>query len=172
MGLVVFSITACSTQPPSNINNACSIFKENRHWYKAAKRSEKTWNIPVYVMLAFIHQESRFKAKAKPERTKILWIFPGPRPSSAYGYAQALDTTWSEYRKSSGNWGADRNDFDDAVDFIGWYNHNSHKRAKIAKTDAYNLYLAYHEGANGYLRGTYKKKKWLINAANKVKKNS
>lgn len=170
--LFLLGLYGCSTQPPRDINDACDIFQEKRSWYKAAKRSEKTWGTPVSVMLAFIHQESRFKSDAKPARGKILWVFPGLRPSSAFGYAQALDATWEEYKQKNNRRGADRDDFDDAVDFIGWYNHNSAKRAKIAKTDAYNLYLAYHEGATGYLRGTHQGKDWLLRAANKVKKNN
>ena len=50
-------------------------------------------------------------------------------------------------------YGADRDDFNDAIDFIGWYNDQSSRRSKISKSDAYNLYLAYHEGQG--LRASY-----------------
>ena len=42
----------------------------------------------------------------------------------------------------------------------------------IKKNDAYNQYLAYHEGQEGWKNSTYKDKKWLINAAKKVENNS
>ncbi len=97
-----------------------------------------------------------------------MWIFPGRRPSSAFGYAQALDTTWDEYRRDSGNSGADRDDFGDAVDFVAWYCARSSRLAGISKADAYSLYLAYHEGPGGFRRGTYRNKAWLVNTARKV----
>ena len=38
----------------------------------------------------------------------------------------------------------------------------------VAKTDAYRLYLAYHEGPTGYRRGSWKRKSWLVQVARKV----
>lgn len=119
-------------------------------------------------MMSFIYQESSFKARAKPPRKKILWVIPGPRPASAYGYAQATKETWRAYQRSTGRGGADRNDFDDAVDFIGWYNDQSQRKNNIPKADAYNLYLAYHEGQGGYARNSYRNKQWLKDVARKV----
>jgi len=119
-------------------------------------------------MMSFMYQESSFKANAKPPRRKILWIIPGPRPASAKGYSQATDETWEAYERATGRWGADRNDFDDAIDFMGWYIDYSYRTNKIKKNDAYNLYLAYHEGQGGYARATYRNKKWLIDTAHKV----
>ena len=63
-------------------------------------------------------------------------------------------------------------EFDDAIDFIAWYNQVSSKRLSLAKNNAYALYLAYHEGQGGYERGTYKKKSWLISVAKKVSQRS
>ena len=40
--------------------------------------------------------------------------------------------------------------------------------APIAVPNAYALYLAYHEGQNGFNRGTYKNKAWLKKAAKEV----
>jgi len=123
-------------------------------------------------MMAIMYQESGFDAKARPPRTTCLFIFPGPRPSTAYGYPQAVEETWKKYARSTGNWGADRDDFADAVDFIGWYCHVSHKECRIDKNDAYNLYLAYHEGQAGFLRKTHQKKTWLRQVANKVERRA
>ena len=61
-----------------------------------------------------------------------------------------------------------RNSFADATDFVGWYSEQAHRRAGIAKYDAYRLYLAYHEGWTGYSRGTYRSKPWLMAVARKV----
>ena len=159
---------ACTTSPPSDLNNLCNIFEEKNGWYSDAATARGEWGSPISVMMAMMHQESKFQAKAKPPRKKIFGFIPGPRPSNAYGYSQALDSTWDGYKRSAGRYGADRDDFEDAIDFIGWYNHQSYKRNGIAKTDAYRLYLAYHEGHGGYGRGTYRKKQWLIDVAHKV----
>jgi hypothetical protein len=153
---------------PQRPGDICDIFRENRDWYKHAYDSYKRWGIPIPVMMAIMHQESKYEAKAKPPRTTCLCIFPGPRPSSAYGYSQALDSTWEKYKRATGNRGADRDDFGDAIDFIGWYCYTSYTKCGIARNDAYNMYLAYHEGQGGFLRKTYRKKAWLRRVASRV----
>ena len=169
---VCFFCVACVNSPPKKPNDICAIFKEKRGWYKDTRRAAKRWQGDIPVIMSFIHQESRFVANAKPPRKKILWIFPGPRLSDSYGYAQAKKATWNGYQSASGRWGADRNDFDDASDFVAWYNYQSRRRLNIAKRDAKRLYLAYHEGRGGYKRGTYKKKPWLIKVADKVSRQA
>lgn len=161
-------LASCTTAPPKNLDDVCDIFDEYYDWYNASKEVEGKYGIPIGVTMAFIHQESKFVEDARPPREWFLWIFPGDYPSTAYGYTQALNGTWKDYQKNTGQWSADRDDFTDAVDFIGWYNTNTMKRTGIKKHDAYRLYLAYHDGAGGYLRGTYKKKKWLLDVSRKV----
>jgi len=163
---------SCATSPPRNIHNSCSIFNEKGGWYSDALASEKTWGVPVYVQLAIIYQESRFVHDAKPPRKKLLWVIPWTRLSSAYGYGQIKDGTWDWYRKSTGHRWADRDDFEDVVDFIGWYGNVSHRKLGISKRDAYSQYLAYHEGQGGFKRKTYKRKPWLMKVAKKVSRRA
>lgn len=170
--LPLIFLAGCASKPPSNADNICKIFSEKRGWYKDSKKASRRWGADISVMMAFMHQESSFRARAKPPRKKILWVIPGPRPASAYGYAQATNETWRAYRRSTGRGGADRNDFDDAIDFIGWYNDQSQRKNSIKKSDAYHLYLAYHEGQGGFARRTYKNKQWLKDIATKVSKRS
>lgn len=160
--------SGCATAPPKDLDNICNIFREKDDWYADAKEARARWGSPISVMMAMMHQESRFVATAKPPRKKIFGFIPGPRPSDAYGYSQAKDGTWEMYERSSGNYSADRDDFDDAIDFVGWYNNRSTRENGIAKTDAFRLYLAYHEGHGGFARGTFKSKQWLIDVAKKV----
>lgn len=159
---------SCSNAPPQNLVNSCEIFKEKDDWYDAALESYEKWGVPIHVQLAIIYQESRFIHDAKPPRRKLLWIIPWTRPSSAYGYGQIKDSTWDWYLKSTGRRWADRDDFDDVTDFIGWYGNMSHRILGISKWDAYSQYLAYHEGQGGYKRKTYQGKKWLLKVAKKV----
>lgn len=166
--LSLLFVTGCTTTPPTQTGDLCEIFREKDDWYEDAADAREEWGSPISVMMAIMHQESRFKAKAKPPRKKILGFIPGPRPSSAYGYSQAKKTTWAEYKRSAGRYGADRDDFSDAIDFIGWYNAQSNKRSGISRRDPYALYLAYHEGHGGYNRATYRKKPWLLRVARKV----
>lgn len=158
----------CATTPPSNTDDLCAIFREKDDWYHDAAKSARKWNTPIATMMATLHQESRFVHDAKPPRTKILWIIPGPRPSDAYGYSQALGTTWKGYQRATGNYGGDRDDFEDAIDFVGWYHNTSQRQCRIKPNDTYHLYLAYHEGQGGFNRRTYRNKKWLTNVAHKV----
>lgn len=154
--------------PPKNPNDVCDIFTEKRAWYGAARRSFERWGVPEAVQLAVIYQESSFRAGVRPPRRKILWILPGPRLSSAYGYAQVLDVTWEDYTESTDRPGAKRHDFGDAVDFVGWYGTEIHRQTGIAKDDAYGLYLAYHEGPAGFSRGSHQAKPWLLEVARRV----
>ncbi len=169
---ILFLSSCVSITPPSNVADICSIFEQKRGWYRAADRSERRWGSPIPVMMAIIHQESSFRAKAKPKRKKILWVIPGFRSSSSYGYTQALAETWQRYIRDAGNYGADRDNFADSIDFVGWYNQQSHRRSGISKDDPYQLYLAYHEGHGGYNRRSYKNKQWLLAVAGKVASQS
>ena len=170
VGLLILS--ACASSAPRNVANVCSIFEERRSWYRAAKAAEARWQVPIAVAMAFIYQESSFRARARPERNRIFGILPGRRPSTAYGYAQALDSTWEDYENRSGNYRASRTDFADAIDFVAWYNANSQRLSEIANTDARNLYYAYHEGNGGFQRGSHRTKEWLLQAADRVQSNA
>jgi len=159
---------AFNKRQPENVENICAIFEQKGSWYKAARKSTKRWGTPIHVQMSIMRQESTFKFDAKPPRRKLLGFIPWTRPSDAYGYAQALDSTWKRYQKDTGRRFAQRDDFDDAIDFVGWYTNNSQKDGGISKWDPYNQYLAYHEGLGGWKRGTWKRKGWLKDAARRV----
>jgi len=162
----------CVASQPVNTANVCEIFEDRRSWYKAAMKTEQRWGIPTSVNMAFIYQESGFNARAKPARRKLFWVLPGPRLSSAYGYAQAIDSTWNDYLVQSGNWDARRDRFADAIDFVGWYNAMSYRLNQIPPRNASHLYFAYHEGNAGYSRGTFQEKPWLLEVGSKVQGNA
>ena len=167
--LIFFLLTACSSIP-NNTANSCSIFDQRYLWYKHTKNVEKKWGTPIYIQLAIIKMESDFDWLAKPARQKIFKVIPYKRPSSSFGYSQAVKGTWEQYKKETGNNLATRVRFKDSVDFIGWYTNKTESILNISKNDAFKQYIAYHEGWGNFKY--YKKNKKVIILANKVKKQS
>jgi len=167
--ILLFIITSCSSIP-SNTRNTCNIFNERYLWYKHAKNSEKKWGAPIYIQMAFIKKESDFNWLAKPKRLKLFKIVPYKRPSTSFGYSQAVKGTWEQYKKETKNPLATRARFKDSVDFIGLYMNKTEKILKIPKTDAYRQYIAYHEGWGNYKN--YKNNQKVIIFAKRVKEQS
>ena len=168
--IAVLILAACSggrSAPTRNLDNACVMLKERKAWSKDLKQMERKWGVPREVILATIYHESRFVAKARTPRKYTLGVIPMGRQSSAYGYSQALDGTWDWYKNSTGKRFARRDNFGDAVDFMGWYMNQTLKKNGVAKSDAYNQYLAYHQGHTGFKRGSYRGKQWLLNVASR-----
>jgi len=172
---LLLTLAACGggyNAPPRNLDNACSIITERPKYLRAFRAAERRWGVPVHVQMATIHQESRFDSKARTPHKYVLGIIPMGRISSAYGYGQALDGTWDDYRDDTGRRFARRDQIDDATDFMGWYMTRSFQRNGIPLSDARNQYLAYHEGHTGFARGSYRSKSWLLRVANKVEARS
>jgi hypothetical protein len=161
-----------SDERPRDVENACAIFDERPHWRDAVSESAKKWGAPAYVQMAIIWQESRFEQDARPPREYALGFIPMGRASSAYGFSQAIDGTWEWYRQDSGNGWADRDDFEDAADFVGWYMAKTRKLNGIPMEDAFNQYLAYHEGHAGWRRGNWRSKAWLLRVARNVERKA
>ena len=164
-----FFIFSCSSIP-KNTADSCSIFSERYLWYKHAKKAEQKWGTPIYIQLAFIKMESDFDWLARPERLKIFKVIPYRRPSSSFGYSQAVKGTWKQYKEETNNKLATRTRFKDSVDFIGWYTNKTEKLLKISKKDAFRQYIAYHEGWGNYKK--YKEKPKVILLAKKVQQQS
>lgn len=171
MVAVLLSLAACAT-PPSRINNVCAVFEQRDGWFNSwrgeAERAERKYGVPVPVLMATVRMESGFKSNARPPRTKLLGFIPWKRQSSAYGYSQALDGTWTQYRSETGNWSARRADFGDAIDFVGWYHSKTADKYGVARNDAFHLYLAYYSGWTGFKRGDWRSDATLKGYARKT----
>ncbi len=171
--LLCFSLAGCATRPPAQTDDICAIFSEKPRWHRAALKTQSDWGVPVGQSMAFIFQESSFQHNAKAPRKHVFFgIVPWGRTSSAYGYSQALNQTWRGYVDATGNWGADRDNFDDAMDFIGWYSQQTRARNGVAMNDSRRQYLNYHEGWGGFSRKSYEAKTWLLNVAKRVEQRS
>ena len=169
--LISFLLFICSCSSiPKNTSNSCSIFDQKYLWYKHAKKTEKKWGTPVYLQLAIINMESSFNRFAKPPRQKLFKVVPYKRPSSSFGYSQAVKGTWKQYKDETGNKFATRARFKDSVDFIGWYTNKTEKILKVSKKDAFKQYIAYHEGWGNFKN--YKSNTKVINLAKRVEKQS
>ncbi|POA20932.1 hypothetical protein C1886_07105 [Pseudomonas sp. FW300-N1A1] len=164
-------MAGCSTTPPREQSNICSIYRQYPDWYEDSLEMEKAWGLPPHVAMAIIKQESSFVEDALPPRDYLLWVIPWGRVSSAYGYAQAQDPVWGEYKDGTGN-GGSRDNFDDAIMFVGWYATGTQRQLGISKWDTYNQYLAYHEGRGGFSRQSYRQKPWLMQVARKVEQQA
>lgn len=152
---------------PRNQNNVCAIFDQRPGWREAVEASAKKWGAPAPVQMAIIWRESSFRSSVRPPKKTFLGVTTG-YASSAYGFSQAIDGTWDWYKRDTGNRGADRTDFEDATDFVGWYMARTRRANGVGMNDAYNQYLAYHEGHAGHRRGSHNKKGWLLDTAQKV----
>jgi hypothetical protein len=168
--LILMIVASCGGPKgsPRNLDNACLLLAERKPYARAFRNVERKYGVPTAVMMAMIHQESKFDGAARTPHRYALGVIPMGRQSSAYGYSQALDGTWEEYLQKTGNRGARRTNINDATDFMGWYMTETRDRLGIPLSDTYNQYLAYHDGRAGYARGSYKSKAWLVDVAQKV----
>ena len=167
---ITLILSSCSLIPSKKMSqhDACSIIDAKRSWKTALLKSQEKWNISPGMQLSFVLTESNFRPRAKTPKKYFLGFFPTGRLSSAFGYAQAIDSTWEEYQENSGNKFSSRTDFSDSVDFIGWYSNETKRKLKISKSDVFSQYLAYHQGHQGYKRGTYKSKSNLLKVARRT----
>lgn len=169
--LTAILLSGCTFGPPENPDNICDIFDDKWGWHGDAKDANRRWDASIPIMMAIMYQESSFVDDAKPPRVRIFGLPMWWRQSSAYGYSQVKDETWRWYEQSTGRNG-DRDDFDDAIDFIGWYNKMSGELSSISSNDASSLYLAYHEGHGGFNSGSYHSKDWLLAIATRVQERA
>ena len=169
--VVFLFLTSCSSIPRYP-QNACKIFGENYLWYKHVKKSSETYGAPIHIILAFVNKESGFNRWAKPPRQKLFKVVPYKRPSSSFGYSQAVKKTWELYKTETNNPLALRTRFKDSVMFIGWYIKKTNKINKISIKDSYRQYLNYYLGWGSYAKKVYKTDKNSIIFAKSVEKQS
>jgi len=169
--IIFFFIISCSSIPKYP-QNACKIFGQNYLWYKSAKKSSEIYGAPIHIILAFVNKESGFDRWAKPKKTKLFKIIPYKRPSSSFGYSQAVKKTWELYKTETDSPLALRTRFKDSVMFIGWYMSKTNKINKISLNDSYSQYLNYYLGWGNYANKAYKTDKKAIIFAKSVQKQS
>ena len=157
-------VGGCASSPPKRQADLCAVFEQYPDWYDYARASAKKWGTPVHIQMAFVRHESSYRATARPPRKWFLFI-PLGRASSAKGYAQARTRCGVSTRRSgAGCSGAVRTWKTRSTSSAGTTTRLG-AGLGIPRTDAYRLYLAYHEGRGGYSRGSWKKKPRVCGAS-------
>ena len=153
VAFATLAITSCSEGAKVDGSmGVCDILAKNPSWSKSLKTAQDKYKLPPAFAMAIIYQESKFKAEAKA------------KGSTAYGYAQAINGTWKHFQDDVKS-NAKRNNFNDSVQFVGWYTAQLAKGTKLKITDNYNIYMAYMLGATGFKRykaGTFKNKTKIV----------
>ena len=169
---IVFLFLVSCSSVPKYPQNACKIFGEKYFYLKYTRAASEKWGVPISSILAVINKESAFKRFAKPKRTKLFKIIPYRRPSSSFGYSQAVKKTWELYKKENNKPVALRVSFKNSSDFIGWYFWKTNKINKISFTDTRNMYLNYYLGWGAYKAKAYQQDKKAIIFAKSVEKQA
>lgn len=139
----LISIPTISLAIPSfshaQTKNICTLLNANPDWAESVVAAEEKWGVSAGNILAFIDQESRFRANASS----------GPN----YGYAQATQQTWNGFLKDTKIGNKSRSDFDASVNFVGWHFKQMNKQFGIGMNNVSEQYLAYQLGSGGYKKG-------------------
>ena len=149
IGLLVWS---ASLEPSLPAGDICEIFERRPAWYRDTARVAEQYGVGQALQMAVVRHEAGFQARARPPRRRIWGFIPGPRPSTAFGYSQALDGTWQRFQHETRRPRARRDRFSDAVELIGWYYAETFDRLGPKARDPYHFYLAYNQGVGGYVK--------------------
>ena len=146
------------TPSQQEVADACLLLKQNRPWHEALRDTARNWGAPMGFQLAVIKQESSFDGerpaasrrppmvRARRRRTRV--IGQGLQPGARIPRGRC-----TRRRPATGAPAATTSAT--SSDFIGWYFSTTGKRTGLGQFDYKGHYLAYHEGAGGYLKGTW-----------------
>ena len=169
--IIFFFIVSCSSVPKYP-QNACKVFGEKYFYLKYTRAASKKWGVPISTILAVINKESGFRRFAKPPRYKIFKIVPYRRPSSSFGFSQAITSSWDLYKKENNKPLALRISLKHSSDFIAWYFWKTNKINKVSLKDTRNMYLNYYLGWTAYKKKAYEKDRKAIILAKNVEKQA
>lgn len=171
--LVLILQAGCAQTVPKKTENLCHIFEQNPSWFFVAEGVEERWRVQPHILIAMMYQESSFRQDARPPEYLAFGITPWGRVSSAYSYAQAQDAVWSEYLRDAAYKQVERDDFEGASDFMGYYINKTTSINDVAIDDVQMQYLCYHEGGAVVAKVLTEKSlgwsKWLISCLNALK---
>jgi len=162
ISLLLFSLlTGCSQQQPPQL---CTLLQREHVWSQYQHHTKNK----LSTILAIIQHESGFRSNARPVKS---WLVPGLIPwehhSSAYGFSQAIASTWQEFKAENPGL-HQRESYYSSVLFIDWYLSKYKKYIPVNKRNhPYELYLLYHEGPTAYQQ-THRISKATKNYAAKV----
>lgn len=137
--LLAITFMLMPTLAHAQTRNICSVIKNNPNWLDHAKAASNKWNVSIGSILAFIDQESRFKANAKN--------------GGNFGFAQATAGTWNNFLRDARYGQKTRTDFEASVHFVGWHFSQMNRQFGIGMNNVAEQYLVYQLGTGGYKRG-------------------
>ena len=76
LALLFMFLTGCTTTPPKDQDNLCSIYREYPDWYEDSLQMQSEYGTPLHVAMAIMKQESSYVADALPPRDYLLWVIP------------------------------------------------------------------------------------------------
>ncbi len=164
-------LTGCSSTPPSDPANLCSIFQEKDSWYVAAHRAHERYGVPINVAMAILNEESAFLTGPRPAQSWFLFV-PYDKEGTNYGYIDPLNPAWLTYVSEHGNVFTSHENFEDVLMYVAWFMRQTRTVNEVPFTDAYNHYLNFHEGWQGFKDRSYANKDWLLTAARRVQENA
>ena len=169
--IIFFFLVSCSSVPKYP-QNACKIFGEKYFYLKHTRAASKKWGVPISTILAVINKESGFRRFAKPPRYKIFKIVPYRRPSSSFGFSQAITSSWDLYKKENNKPLALRISYRSASDFVAWYLWKANKINNVSLKNTRDLYLNYYLGFSAYKNKAYRTDKKALIFAKGVEKQA
>lgn len=134
----IFVSTLLSGNAFAQSANICNLITSKVGWADSLKSASMKHGVKASSILAFIEQESKFKANASN--------------GGNFGYAQSSLQTWNNFTRSTGAGAKSRTDFDASVDFVGWNFKTMSRKIGIDKDNVQEQYLAYQMGEGGYLK--------------------
>lgn len=145
------------TKPPEGIDrkdfahakHAADKLSQNPSWKDCIEKASAKYDIPKSALIGIMKMESGLNSKSKAIG------------ASAEGLGQIMPNTFARYKKSSEALNGDRSDPETAIDCVAWVCRNNinsvnnnptcEAKYKLKATDVANLWLAYNNGAKGYI---------------------
>lgn len=153
-------------------NNACQFLQDNPMISEALAFNNKN-TAEKALTLSIIQHESNHRAHARPVKSWLIknWV-PWTYYSSARGYAQSTDATWSDFKKSQKSTRLHQSSYFDSVWFIRWYFNRHHDAIQTSPMDYHEAYFLYHDGYHGYFQKKYRRSLAMSRYASMVAKDA
>ena len=78
--LLALAAAGCTPSVPDRQQDLCAVFHQHPDWFDYAREAEDTWDVPIHILMAFVHHESRLSERcAAAPQVRSLGHPMGPR---------------------------------------------------------------------------------------------